>query len=57
MKSILAKISKDLLVEKLELDLKTQQRKYCYHKKIAENYHKLAKQTQQKMSEVDDSVF
>ena len=57
LKSVLAKISKELLMEKLESDLKTQQRKYDYHKKIAESYHELTKQTQQKISEVDSNVF
>lgn len=57
MKSVLAKISKELLLEKLESDLQTQQRKYNYHKKIAENYQELTKQTQQKMSEVDSNVL
>lgn len=56
MKSILTKLSKDILLEKLEIDLECQQRKYDYHKKISEGYHDLIEQTKQKISEVEGNV-
>lgn len=56
LKSVLAKISKELLLEQLETDLKNQQRKYNYHKKISDGYLELLKKTQQQLCEVDSNV-
>ena len=53
---MLASISKEFLLEKLESDLKNHKRKYNYHKKISDGYYELIVQTQQKMFEVDSNV-
>jgi thymidylate kinase len=56
LKSVLTKISKDLLLEKLEIDLQNHQRKYNYHKKVSDGYLELVKKTQQQLCEVDSNV-
>jgi hypothetical protein len=52
LKSVLARISKQVILDKLENDLKNQQKKYNYHKKISDGYLELASQTIQQIDEV-----
>jgi len=49
---ILARISKEILLEQLESDLKNHQRKYDYHKKISMGYLELIEQTRQHLEAV-----
>jgi thymidylate kinase len=56
LKTILARVSRELLLEKLETDLKNHQKKYNYHKKISDGYLELVKKTQQQLFEVDSNV-
>ena len=53
MKHILVSISKTVIQQSLQEDLKSHQNKFEYHKRLAQQYEKLAQQTQKKINEVN----
>lgn len=54
MKHILVSLSKSVIQQQIQEELESYQKKYEYHKKIAEQYFELIQTTQQKLSSVQN---
>ncbi|WP_268541674.1 hypothetical protein [Candidatus Nitrosotenuis cloacae] len=48
---------KRVILEQLEQELKSHQKKYQYHKRISEGYSELIQKTQQKLAEWEGNAF
>jgi len=53
----MAYVEKQVILEQLEQELKSHQKKYQYHKKITDGYSDLIQKTQQKMDAWERNAF